>query len=324
MTSPMLFGLVILNSMGIMKIAERLIFHLFLLCIAFSADAKQLSMRPLFVVGEKGDLPGQFNHPLGVSSDANGNIYVSDTGNNRVQKFDDRGRLLSFIGGFGWEKEQFQMPVDIFVYNSLDIFVADYQNNRIERYDKDLNWITSYYSNENWEARYQFEFPRSVCLSLHGDFFVVDSQNDRITKFNASFEPELTFGDFDWGQGVLQKPSHIFVSNDDIVYVTDSDAGNIMVYDYYGNFIRSIGDSLLKSPKGLCMNEQGHIFVADSELNRIFAFDAEGRLLLQFGALSGKIGGLLEPYDVDVRRNRLLVADASNHRIQVFEIFWTD
>ncbi len=307
-----------------MKTVKYFILHIILISVVFSADDKQLSARFLFAFGEKGDLPAQFNHPRGVSSDANGNIYVIDTGNNRVQKFNSRGQLLSFIGGFGWEKEQFQMPLDIFVYNSLDIYIADYQNSRIERYDKDLNWITSYYSNENWEPKYQFEFPRSVCLSLHGDFFVVDSQNERITKLNASFEPEVTFGDFDWGQGVLRDPSHVFVSTDDIVYVTDSDAGKIMVYDYYGNFIKTIGDSLLKTPKGLCVNEEGHIFVADTELNRVFAFDKEGRLLLQLGSLGAKFGAFFEPYDVDVRRNKLFVADASNHRIQVFELLWTN
>ena len=319
----MCFGFFILDCKTMKKLSAVIIIALVLSVPGHSAE-KKLAFRFLFSFGEKGERPGQFNRPLGVSSDAYGNIYVADTGNNRMQQFDANGRLVAFVGGFGWENEQFQMPMDIFVYNSLDIYLADYENSRIERYDKNLNWITSYYSNDNWETKYQFEFPRSVSLSLHGDFFIVDSQNDRITKFNAAFEPELTFGDFDWGQGVLQNPSHISISLDDIIYVSDSDAGKIRVYDYFGNFLRDIGEGVLLSPKGLCVNSEGHLFVADSELDQIFAFTKSGKLLLKFGSTGDKFGAFSEPFDVNAGLNRLLIADASNHRIQVFELYWTD
>ncbi|MBN1479858.1 hypothetical protein EH223_18285 [candidate division KSB1 bacterium] len=286
------------------------------------AFCKNLNARFLFAFGEKGDRPGQFFRPLGVSSDANGNIYVTDSGNNRLQKFSPHGELISFIGGFGWEKEQFQSPIDIFVYNSLDIYIADYDNNRIERYDKDLNWLASYYSNENWNPKYQFQFPQSVCISLHGEFFIVDSENDRIIKLNASFEPELSFADYDWGQGVLEEASHIYVSKNDNVYVTDSYAHKILVYDYYGNYLFDIGADVLVSPRGLCVDERENVFVADAKKNKILCFDNKGRQILDIGSLSTKLAGFYEPNDVTVNRNKLYVADTQNHRIQIFELEW--
>jgi len=287
-----------------------------------SADSRHLSATFFLSFGEMGRSPGSFNRPVGVSVDANGNIYVIDTGNNLLQKFDETGRLLHFIGGFGWDKEQFQIPVDLFVYNSLDIYVADFENGRIERYDKDLNYITSYYSNSNWESRYQFEFPQSVAMSLHGDFFIIDAQNNRITKYNTSFEPELTFGDYDWGQGILQEPSHLFVSKNDLIYVSDSRAGKILVYDYFGNYIQDFAAQYLSSPKGLCLDEQGHLFVADSKLHRVFVFDKNENLLCEFGSLGTKLGAFQEPYDVAVVREKLYVADSQNHRIQGFKLEW--
>ena len=276
----------------------------------------------LFSFGEKGELPGQLNRPLGVSADAKENIYVTDTGNNRLQKFTPQGQLISFIGGFGWEKEQFQYPVDIFVYNSLDIYIADFDNNRIERYDKDLNWLMSYYSNENWNPKYQFQLPLSVCLSLHGDFFIVDSENDRVVKLSASFEPELSFGDFNWGQGALQEASHVFVSKNDNVYVTDLAAHKILLYDYYGNYLFDIGSEELAAPKGLYVDDQENVFVADAKKNQVLAFDREGHILLKLGSLSTKFAGFYEPSDVTVIRNKLYVADTQNHRIQIFELEW--
>lgn len=300
----------------------RLGIFLFFLLNFNNVFAKSLQARFLFSFGEKGEQPGRFFRPLAVGADANGNIFVTDSGNNRLQKFSPHGELLAFIGGFGWEKEQFQSPIDLFVYNSLDIFIADYNNNRIERYDKDLNWLASYYSNENWNPKYQFQFPQSVCLSLHGEFFVVDSENDRIIKLNATFQPELSFGDYDWGQGVLQEASHIIVSKNDIVYVSDSYAHNILVYDYYGNFLFDIGADVLLSPRGLCVDELENIFVADTKKHKIFGFDHNGRQILEIGSFSSKYASFYEPNDVAVVRNKLYVADTQNHRIQIFELEW--
>ncbi|MBN1465548.1 NHL repeat-containing protein [candidate division KSB1 bacterium] len=304
----------------------KTLFYCVLLLAAVAArlpsSERQLNATFLFAFGEQGERPAQFNRPLGVSADAQGNIYVTDTGNNRLQKFTPYGELISFIGGFGWSKEQFQYPVDLFVYNSLDIFIADYNNNRIERYDKDLNWLASYLSSENWSTRMQFLFPISVCLSLHGDFFIVDAENDRVVKLNAAFEPELSFGDYDWGQGVLQEASHVYVGKNDNVYVTDSGAHKILVYDYYGNFMFDIGAEELLSPKGLYVDDQEQIFVADAKGHRVLAFDRDGRLLLKLGSLSTKFAGFHEPSDVTVVRDKLYVADTQNHRIQIFQLEW--
>lgn len=301
---------------------QNLLLFAVLLCLPLPAADKKLNANFLFAFGEKGESPGQFNQPRGVAADANGNIYVTDTGNNRLQKFSPTGKLLVFNGGFGWGKNQFQYPVDVFVYNSLDIYIADYENNRIERYDKDLNWLTSYYSNPNWETNYQFEFPNSVCLGLHGNFFVVDSQNDRIIKLNVAFEPEISFGGYDWGEGALEEGSDVFVSLNDNIYVTDTAAHKILVYDYFGNYTFAIGGDMLAAPKGLCADEMENIFVADAKSCRIFAFDQTGRPILELGAPGEKMGAFAEPADVAVMRNRLYVADTQNNRIQVFELLW--
>ncbi len=294
---------------------------LILSTIALSGETS-LHAKFIFAFGEKGDSPHQMFKPHGVSADVKGNIYVTDTGNHRLQKFTPQGELVSFIGGFGWEREQFQFPIDIFVYNSLDIFIADSDNNRIERYDKDLNSITSYQQNENWNSRFQFEFPNSVCLSLHGDFFIVDSENDRIIKLNPSFEPELSFGDYDWGQGVIEEASHVFVSKSDMVYVTDSAAHKILVYDYFGNYLFDIGAEVLESPRGLYVDDRENIFVADAGRHQIVAFDKTGRLILQMGSRSTKFAGFREPSDVTICRDKLYVADTQNHRIQIFHLEW--
>ena len=91
-----------------------------------------------------------------ISVDLNGNIYVADTGNNRILKFGPNGKFIKSAGGFGWENQQFDMPIDICATSALDVFVADYNNQRIERYDKDLNYISSLYSDDSKPEYLQF------------------------------------------------------------------------------------------------------------------------------------------------------------------------
>jgi streptogramin lyase len=44
--------------------------------------------------GDRGKEPGQFNTPHSIASDANGNVYVADRGNHRIQVFDGDGKFL--------------------------------------------------------------------------------------------------------------------------------------------------------------------------------------------------------------------------------------
>ena len=273
-----------------------------------------------FAFGSAGEEPGEFHKPAGLTVDPNGNIYVADTGNNRICKFDRSGQLITFIGGFGWESEQFQHPVDIYTDEGLNVFVADYENRRIERYDKDLNWISSIHSSPSLDENLQFGFPRSVCLSLHNDLFVVDGENNRILKLNALREPVLSFGDYDWGEGDLAEPAQIFISRSDEVYVTDISAGLVRIYDYYGNYVTRIGDGVLDRPTGLCFIAGGLLCVADEGGDCLFFFDRSGRLLLTLGSPGEKLGAFQNPGDVAAQRNRVYVADTDNHRVQVFEI----
>ena len=304
-----------------MKFSRLLFLNLFLFSVVFSQQTRnpKLVISYLSSIGQTGENPGQFLKPAGIAIDPKGNIYIADTDNHRIQKFDQQGKLLFFIGGFGWEREQFQYPVDICANNTLDVFVADYENQRIERYDRDLNWIASIYTDPSLDERLQLGFINSVDYSRHGELFAVDSENKRILKFNTLQEPVSSYGDYDWGQGVLTDPVKICVGPDDMIYVSDRGDGRIFVYDYYGNFLNTIGDEILKSPSGLFLYNT-ILFVTDTELNKIFAFQTSGQKIFEFGAPGDKIGAFQNPGDIAFYQNKLYVADTDNNRIQIFNL----
>ena len=280
-------------------------------------SAQNLRIIPLYTIDNKNSSLN-LNHPKGISVDSNGHLYVSDSENHRVLKLDQKGNILSQVGGIGWGKEQFQNPLGLFVYNTMDVFVADQDNNRIVRFDKNLNWITELSAEFHWQNITSFSFPRDIYVSFHGDYFIIDGEDRGIIKLDSGFSPLLAFGGYDWGKGSLSDPASIFLSSMDHVLVSDRASSCIFVYDYYGNFLYHFGKPVLKNPGGIFIHKNDLIFVTDDHYHSLFVFDKEGHLLHKFGHYGKKIGSFNFPVDVAVHNNKIYVLESVNNRIQVF------
>lgn len=75
---------------------------------------------------------GLFYGPRGIAAGPDGNLYVADTGNQRVQVFDADGIFLREFGGAGSAASQLSEPVGIAVSANGEIFVADTWNRRVQ------------------------------------------------------------------------------------------------------------------------------------------------------------------------------------------------
>lgn len=260
------------------------------------------------------------NNPQAIAINPEGQVFVVDTGNNRVIQFDQHGKFIYSVGGFGWEKEQFDQPLDISAKIGLDIFVADFNNQRIERYDKNLNYISSFYSDPLASPDLQFGFPSSVDISKHGELFICDNENNRVLKINSFGEPEFSFGDFNWGEGKLEHPVRVEVTPWDQVLVVDDATSEIVVFDYYGNFIARFGKDTLKKPRGLAIDNFKQIFVADTGNHRVVLFDRNYRVIFSWGKRGKKLGAFNQPADVALFQEKIYVLDSGNQRVQVFQV----
>jgi sugar lactone lactonase YvrE/fibronectin type 3 domain-containing protein len=77
-----------------------------------------------------------FNYPSSIAVDASGNVYVADSSNYRIQKFDRNGIFITKWGswGLGNENGKFQYPVGVTVDSSLNVYVADSSNHNIQKF----------------------------------------------------------------------------------------------------------------------------------------------------------------------------------------------
>jgi sugar lactone lactonase YvrE len=82
-----------------------------------------------------GSNASQFNLPESIAVDSNGNIYVVDAKNHRIQKFDLNRKFLLSWGGYGTNNGQFNSPSAITLDAIGHVYVADRLNNRVQKFD---------------------------------------------------------------------------------------------------------------------------------------------------------------------------------------------
>jgi|SRR6476469_1545075 len=94
--------------------------------------------KSILQLGSNGTVDGRFYFPFGISIDSKDNVYVADSGNNRVQKFDSNGNFISKFGTYGTGDGQFINPVDIAVDSSDNVYVDDSLNSKVQIYSLDI------------------------------------------------------------------------------------------------------------------------------------------------------------------------------------------
>jgi tripartite motif-containing protein 71 len=170
--------------------------------------------------GGSGSLPGKLNGVWGSAADAAGNVYVADTGNNRVQKFDPSGNALAVIGSAGSGDGQLKQPRDVAVDRAGNVYVADAGNNRVEKFDAAGNFVRAWGGAGNADG--QFNAPSGIAVDAVGDVFVSDLLNHRIQRFDADGHFISKWGEEGRGAGQLLEPVGIAVGHSGELWVADT------------------------------------------------------------------------------------------------------
>jgi len=285
--------------------------------IAYSPPKGALLIK---IIGEDNLGSTGLNYPQGIVTDPSGNLYIVDSGNNRIVKCNPEGEFLKEAGGFGWDNGEFNLPGYIAMDNGLSLYVTDTQNKRVQRFDNYLNFIQSVGSlmQENPFEQSQLQ---GVGLSLNGELYLTDSENDCIWKLDPQFTSVQKYGGFESGSGALNDPQGIAIDERGNLYVADSGNDRIAVFDPFGNLMRELGRGELNRPFGVEVSSSGVVYVANTFGDNLVALDENGILLFKFGKRGRGEGEFNKPKDLKIfKGEKIYIVDSGNNRIQLLSL----
>jgi hypothetical protein len=152
----------------------------------------------------------------------NGDVYVADTGNDRVQVFDAEGTFLRWIGESGANIGQFNEPVGLAVGDAGELYVADAWNARIQVFDAAGQFVRSW-DVPSWQRLGPRDKP---FLAYAGDrVWATDPTVGRVLAFTVQGIPDLALVDPD----VPLVPAGLTVTGETL-YVTLPQTGEVVAY----------------------------------------------------------------------------------------------
>ena len=263
-------------------------------------DAEQLS-GDLVQIGGYGRADGQFEWPVQLITDANGDLFVSDEAVHRISRFQPDGEFVSKFGDEGEGPGELQGPAGIAFDPEGNLVIVDSQNHRVQRFTADGEFLDGFGS-QGCEPG-QFELPMGVHVDELGNVYVADWGNQRVQKLSPTGEPLMVIGQEGSSDGEFNRPTGVAVDGHGDIYVCDWGNNRVQLFNQEGRYIwKFLGDASL------------------SRVSRTYMMtNAMPNRLREMGKLEEE-KYLRRPRSVRVDDQfRLFIPDYESYRVQIYE-----
>ena len=262
------------------------------------------------------------SRPYGLTSDADGRLYVVDNSYQALHVFDsENNRYHRFP-----EKrpEDFINPVGVALGKAGRIYISDSVAGKVHVFAR----LGRQYLGSIGAGLLQ----RPTGLAVNhrtGELLVLDTVASTLLVYDEEGRNLKrvvgTLGDLPGDEHVFHAPTNIAVAANGQVYVSDSLNFRVQILNSELELIGSFGAAgdvpgSFSRPKGLATDSDDHIYVIDALFDNVKIFDAQGNLILAFGGPGNAPGKFWLPNAIHIDADdRIYVSDAYNERVQVFQ-----
>jgi sugar lactone lactonase YvrE len=235
--------------------------------------------------------PGHMADPSYTYFDADGKLWVSDSGNNKVLIY-NRNADGELVPDSTPSISGFDQPVGIVKYATGDIFIADSNNHQIHKYDASLTLVDDFGTGSAGSGDDEFTHPRGVCIAKQAEpvLYVADRDNNRVKmhKLNGDYIGSIATDD---GTQNLDKPEDVTVDAAGHLYIADTDNARVLQFDLtmdgpVTNALTSVraitptptGMTFIK-PCGVALDAEEKLIVTDREQDVVFNLESDGDVL---------------------------------------------
>jgi sugar lactone lactonase YvrE len=297
----------------------------------------------------------RLNNPTGIAIDSLGNLYVADTGSNKIRRIDPAGKLSTFAGSAqGYvdneiaTRAQFSSPTGLVIDSKNNIYVADNNNQRIRKIT--FGGVVTTFSGsgdigfkDGTLTVATYNQPGQIIVDQDGALYISDILNSAIRKI-TTFRVTTLAGsgtpghlDSSGSEAKFNAPQGLAVDNDNNIYVADS-ANHVIRKIYPDGRVTTIAGSAknpgftdgrgtearFDTPMGITYTSKGDLYVTDSLNNRIRLLSPSGYVSTIAGSIAGFGDGSADramfsrPVGItsDQQGENLYVTDADNNRVR--------
>jgi uncharacterized protein (TIGR03437 family) len=195
----------------------------------------------------------QLNTPLGVATDAGGDVYIADSANNVVRMVTKGGAIYNVLGNGVASTSGLSNPEGLVVDSSGNLYIADSQNARVQKVTPSGSVSTvagngkpGYGGDGGAATSAQLNAPLGLALDSAGNLYISDFSNNRVRKVSASGTITTVAGTGMTGySGDGAAATNAQLTNPEGLAVDF--AGNLYIADSGNNAVRRVSSSGLIS-----------------------------------------------------------------------------
>jgi len=289
----------------------------------------------LFSFGSQGVGKGQFNMPQSISCDMDGNVFVADTLNSRVQFFKITGSTKQALKAI-----PFILPVldyDTSIYSGKMIADLNAIPGRglyaLSDYSAQILFVgeTKLVFGKTEEEAYKLKNPQALYVNHEGRMLVADTGHYRLQFMRPDGTFDYQFGKKGKDRSEFLALSGVAMDEAGYIFVADSKNNRIQVFNNDGIYLETFGKEsgeiyaygpqpgTFSEPKDLAFNSRQELYVLDYKNKRIQVFDHKGLFLKEIGGAKDKIK-FHDPVDIALDdSDYLYVADRGDHSVKIFD-----
>lgn len=263
----------------------------------------------------------ELNVPRGIAVDEAGNLYIADTGNNRIRKVDAAGKITTIAGngtsgdrgdGGSAVAAELNTPRSVAVDRAGNLYIADSSSHRIRKVDVGGristmagNGIRGFSGDGGPANRAQLAVPNGVAVDRDGNVYIGDYSSYRVRKVDPGGTITTVAGagpgyPGDGGpatQVYLSVPKSVFRDKNGLLYIAESASHRVRRVDPGGEITTIAGTGIggfsgdgglavnaqLNEPFGVTVDPDGNVYIADTHNHRVRKVTPDGKITTLVG-----------------------------------------
>ena len=260
---------------------------------------------------------GVLSRPTALAIDSNENVFVVDSQQNRIQKFNAVGQaVVAFGNDVNFPSGIGGLAVD----STNNVYATDGTGNLVRVFNNEGTLLAEHPVAPSDLAENENNGIWSIAIDQQDNVYILTPY--QVFKYDKSFK---LLSHFSIGNG-MENSSGIAVDRNGNIFVLDGYIGKVAKFSSTGDTLLTFGvqgseDGQFNSPSGIAVDLPGNVYISDMWNNRIQKFGNDGEFILKFGSAQPGDMQIKQPYAMAVNSNYdVFVSDYEDNKVSRFEI----